>query len=176
MQMIAPRKETMIILNGRHKNLIKLVFISIIIIIFSANAEEIKIAPLINLDEIEPSYDEEIILNEDENQFTDIKEKDRDSNDGNPNMAEISILNKITTNVDTFKLPLKENFLYQELKIYPIGCYLSGPYEKTEVGIYLNIHHRDSKKKIFSGWMLKSLPSISSMEHPIYDIWVEDCF
>ena len=91
-------------------------------------------------------------------------------------MAEISILNKITTNVDTLKLPLKENFLYQELKIYPIGCYLSGPYEKTEVGIYLNIQYKDSKEKIFNGWMLKSLPSISSMEHPIYDIWVEDCF
>ena len=174
--MIAQRKETMIILNGHHKNLHKLVFIFIIILIFSSNAEEVKIAPLINLDEIEPSYDEEIILNDDENQFTEIKEEDSVSNDGNANMAEISILNKITTNVDTLKLPLKENFLYQELKIYPIGCYLSGPYEKTEVGIYLNIHHKDSNEKIFNGWMLKSLPSISSMEHPIYDIWVEDCF
>jgi hypothetical protein len=174
--MTAPRKETMIILNGHHKNLIKLVFIFIVIFIFSANAEEIKIAPLINLDEIDPSYDEEIILNDDDNQFTEINEKDRDKNDDNANMAEISILNKITTNVDTFKLPLKENFLYQELKIYPIDCYLSGPYEKTDIGIYLNIHHKDSKEKIFNGWMLKSLPSISSMEHPIYDIWVEDCF
>ena len=165
----------MIILNGHHKNLNKLVFIFIIILIFSSNADEVKIAPLINLDEIEPSYDEEIILNDHENQFTVIKEKDSNSNEGNTNIAEISILNKITTNVDTLKLPLKENFLYQELKIYPIGCHLSGPYEKTEVGIYLNIHHKDSKEKIFNGWMLKSLPSISSMEHPIYDIWVEDC-
>ncbi len=166
----------MIILNGHHKNLSKLVYIFIILSIFSSNAEEIKIAPLINLDEIEPSYDEEIILNDDVNQFTEIKEKNSDSNDGNVSTAEISILNKITTNVDTLKLPLKENFLYQELKIYPIGCYLSGPYEKTEIGIYLNIHHKDSKEKIFNGWMLQSLPSISSMEHPIYDIWVEDCF
>ena len=174
--MIAPRKETMIILNGHHKNLSKLVFIFIMLFIFSSNAEEIMVAPLINLDEIEPTYDEEIILNNDENQITEIKKKDSDSNDGNVSTAEISILNKITTNVDTLKLPLKENFLYQELKIYPIGCYLSGPYEKTEIGIYLNIHHKDSKEKIFNGWMLQSLPSISSMEHPIYDIWVEDCF
>ena len=64
----------MIILNGHHKNLSKLVFIFVILFIFSSNAEEIKIAPLINLDEIEPSYDEEIILNNDENQFTEIKE------------------------------------------------------------------------------------------------------
>ena len=174
--MIAPGKETMIILNGHHKNLSNLVFIFIILLTFSSNAEEIKIAPLINLDEIEPTYDEENILNNEDNQFTESKQKDSDSNNGNSNMAEIRILNKITTNVDTLKLPLKENSLYNELKIYPIDCHLSGPYEKTEVGIYLNIHHKDSKEKIFSGWMLKSLPSISSMEHPIYDIWVEDCF
>ena len=79
--MIAPRKETMIILNGHHKNLSKLVFISIILFIFSSNAEEIKIAPLINLDEIEPTYDEEIIINNVDNQFTESKQKDSDSND-----------------------------------------------------------------------------------------------
>ena len=166
----------MIILNGHHKNLNKLVFIFIILLIFSSNAEEIKIAPLINLDEIEPSYDEELILNNVESQHSESNQKNSDFNDDNVKIAEISILNKITTNVDTLKLALKENFLYQELKIYPIDCYLSGPYEKSEVGIYLNIHHKNSKEKIFNGWMLKSLPSISSMEHPIYDIWVEDCF
>ena len=174
--MIAQRKEKMIILNGHHKNLSKLVFIFIISLVFCSNAEEIKVAPLINLDEIEPTYDEEFILNNVENIFSESKQKDNDSNDGNAYMAEISILNKITTNVDKIKLPLKENYLYQELKIYAIDCHLSGPYEKSEVGIYLNIHHKDSKEKIFNGWMLKSLPSISSMEHPIYDIWVEDCF
>ena len=73
--MIAPRKETMIILNGHHKNLIKLVFIFIVILIFSANAEEIKMAPLINLDKIEPTYDEEIILNNVDSQFNESKQK-----------------------------------------------------------------------------------------------------
>ena len=166
----------MIILNGHHKNLNKLVFIFIILLIFSSNAEEIKIAPLINLDDIEPSYDEELILNNVESQSSESKQIDSDSNDDNSYIAEISILNKITTNVEKVKLPLKENYFYEELKIYPIDCHLSGPYERSEVGIYLNIHHKESKEKIFNGWMIKSLPSISSMEHPIYDIWVEDCF
>ncbi len=175
--MIAPRKEMMIISNGHHKNLGRLVSIFIISFVFCSNAEEIKVAPLINLDEIEPSYDEELILNNIESQSTESKKKNSDINDDKAtSMAEISILNKITTNVDTVKLPLKENYFYQELKIYPIDCHLSGLYEKSEVGIYLNIHDKDTKEKIFNGWMLKSLPSISSMEHPIYDIWVEDCF
>ena len=170
------RKEKMIILNGRHKNLSKLVIIFIITFLFGSNAEEIKVAPLINLDEIEPSYDNDPILDDVEGQFIDSKLKDSDSNDDITNMVEISILNKITTNVDMVSLPLKENYIYQELQIYPIDCHLSEPYEKSEIGIYLIIYNKDSKEKIFNGWMLKSLPSISSMEHPIYDIWVEDCF
>ena len=173
--MKTPKKEMMIILSGLHKNLSKLTFIFIISLTFNSNADDIKVAPLINLDEIEPTYDEEFILNNVENIFSESEQKDNDGNDSNAYMAEISILNKITTNVDKIKLPLKENYLYQELKIYAIDCHLSGPYEKSEVGIYLNIHNNDSKEKIFNGWMLKSLPSISSMEHPIYDIWVEDC-
>ena len=173
--MKTPKKEMMIILSGLHKNLSKLTFIFIISLTFNSNADDIKVAPLINLDEIEPTYDEEFILNNVENIFSESEQKDNDGNDSNAYMAEISILNKITTNVDKIKLPLKENYFYQELKIYPIDCHLSGPYENSEIGIYLNIYHKDSKEKIFNGWMLKSLPSISSMEHPIYDIWVEDC-
>ena len=109
------------------------------------------------------------------NQFLENKKNDKDKDIDDILMAEISILNKITTNVDRVKIALKENYFYQELKIYAIDCYISGPYEKSEVGIYLNIHHLESNKRIFNGWMIKTLPSISSMEHPIYDIWVEDC-
>ena len=169
------RKEMMIISSGLHKNLSKLIFIFIFFLTFSLNAEEIKVAPLINLDDIEPSYDEEFIVDNEDNQFLENKKNDKDKDIDDILMAEISILNKITTNVDRVKIALKENYFYQELKIYAIDCYISGPYEKSEVGIYLNIHHLESNKRIFNGWMIKTLPSISSMEHPIYDIWVEDC-
>ena len=39
----------------------------------------------------------------------------------------------------------------------------------------LKIYSNIDDKMLFSGWMLKSLPSISSLEHPLYDIWVKDC-
>ena len=173
--MIVLRKEMMIMLNGLHENLSKLTFIFIISLITSSNANEIKIAPLINLDDIEPSYDEEFISNNTENELLKNKQKDNENNINDAIMAEISILNKITTNVDNVKISLKENYFYQELKIYVIDCHISEPYENNDIAMYLNINHKDSKEKIFNGWMLKSLPSISSMEHPIYDIWVEDC-
>ena len=139
-------------------------------------AEDIQLGPLINLDQIEPSYDsfdESVIENIPDN------ESSNDNifvNENEINFASLSILNKITANVDNLDIKLKENFEYGELRIYPIDCYLSSPEEKPETAIYLNVYHNNKDEKIFSGWMLKSLPSISAIEHPIYDIWVNDCY
>ncbi len=141
-------------------------------------AQNIDIAPLINLDELEPSYDEEFIElknNESENNF--ILESDNYQNEQYAeSFATISLLNKITAEVKTISINLKENYFYEDLRIYPIDCYNSKPLEKKETAVYLNIYNMSLDKKIFNGWMIKSLPSISSMEHPIYDLWVDSCY
>jgi hypothetical protein len=30
-------------------------------------------------------------------------------------------------------------------------------------------------RKVFSGWLFKNSPSLSVVEHPVYDVWVKDC-
>ena len=147
-------------------------FISIDIIV----AEDVQLGPLINLDLIEPSYesfDEPLVENSPYNKSIDNSEL---TNEKEINFASLSVLNKITANVDNLDLKLKENYEHGELRIYPIDCYLSSPEEKPETAIYLNVYHNNRGEKIFSGWMLKTLPSISAIEHPIYDIWVNDCY
>ena len=139
-------------------------------------AEDIQLGPLINLDQIEPSYDsfdESVIENIPDNESSN---DNIFANENEISFASLNILNKITANVDNLDIKLKENFEYGELRIYPIDCYLSSPEEKPETAIYLNVYHNNKDEKIFSGWMLKSLPSISAIEHPIYDIWVNDCY
>ena len=139
-------------------------------------AEDIQLGPLINLDQIEPSYeslDETIIQNGTEDDSSTVV---TNNNGKEINFASLSVLNKITANVEKLDIKLKENYKHGELRIYPIDCYLSNPEEKSETAVYLNIYHNSRNQKIFSGWMLKSLPSISAIEHPIYDIWVNDCY
>lgn len=29
--------------------------------------------------------------------------------------------------------------------------------------------------KVFSGWLFRNSPSLNTVEHPVYDIWVKDC-
>ena len=155
----------------------KLIFLTLTFILFSSFAsiaDNIEIAPLISLDQLEPTYDQEEKedLNINENKIPSLDtqgEIDREM------LVTLKILNKITANVEQIEIKLKENYEYDYLEIYAIDCYLSDKYEKTEKAVYLNIYNREINEKIFNGWMLKTLPSISSLEHPIYDIWVEDC-
>ena len=155
----------------------KLIFLTLSFIIFFSLlsiAEDIEIAPLISLDRLEPTYDQE--EKEDVNTNKNIvKALDTQEGIDRDILVTLKILNKITANVEQIEIKLKENFKYDYLEIYAIDCYLSDKYEKTEKAVYLNIYNREIDEKIFNGWMLKTLPSISSLEHPIYDIWIEDC-
>tara|TARA_B100000965_G_C19434103_1_gene687813 strand:+ start:238 stop:729 length:492 start_codon:yes stop_codon:yes gene_type:complete len=141
--------------------------------ISSVQSEEVQISPLLKLEEILPSYEEifdedaNIIINESQKSQKSLEKDDFD-------FVVISILNKITADVAKENLQLKENFLHDELRIYPIYCKVNDPNERPEVSAYLNIYDKNNKK-LFAGWMLKTLPSVSSLEHPLYDIWINDC-
>ena len=156
------------------KKLISLIVTFILFSSFVSIAENIEIAPLISLDQLEPTYDQEEKedLNINGNKIPSLDTQDEIDREM---LVTLKILNKITANVEQIKIRLRENYEYDYLEIYAIDCYLSGKYEKTEKAVYLNIYNREINEKIFNGWMLKTLPSISSLEHPIYDIWIEDC-
>ncbi len=156
------------------KKLISLILTFILFSSLVSIAENIEIAPLISLDQLEPTYDhdENEDLNTNENKIPSLDTQNKIDREM---LVTLKILNKITANVEQIKIKLKENYEYDYLEIYAIDCYLSDKYEKTEKAVYLNIYNREINEKIFNGWMLKTLPSISSLEHPIYDIWIEDC-
>ena len=151
-----------------------LFFLVFFLLTLLVNSEEVQISPLLNLDEISPSYEE--VFDEDLNIIIDespAKQKSLEVDD--VDFVIISILNKITANVSQVKLHLKENYFHDELRIYPIYCKINDPNERPEVSVYLNIYDKKNNDKLFAGWMLKTLPSVSSLEHPLYDIWINDC-
>ena len=158
---------------------IKIKFIRILILILlftsSIKSQDIETAPLIRLDEIKPSYDEEVIQLDKFDEFNETTNLKDNLIESKSSFATISLLNKITAEVETIQINLKQEYLHEELKIYAIDCYNSKPLEKKETAVYLNVYIEKSNAKIFNGWMIKSLPSISSMEHPIYDLWVDGC-
>lgn len=160
-------------INGHLK--IKNFFLVTFILILSngVNSNEIEIAPLINLDEIAPSYDQED-ESKDNHEILDKKNNFSKKKMQDLKIASIGVLNKITAKVSTIDINLGKDVFIFDLQIFNKACHISSPEEKPLVAVYLIIDDLKDNN-IFSGWMVKDLPSVSAMEHPLYDIWVIDC-
>jgi len=159
--------------NGLPKISILVLLIFSIFNINTVNSNEIDIAPLLNLDNIAPSYDDFDENLNDTNIILDDLLSDELGGE-KKDLAFIGVLNKVTAKVSNIEILAGEEVLIYDLKIFNKSCHISLPEEKPLVAVYLVIDDLKGKNN-FSGWMVKDLPSISSMEHPLYDIWVKDC-
>ena len=160
--------------NGlrRSKDLI-IIIIIILLAPIKVLTTEIEVAPLINLDDIAPSYDDldENVEGKDSIDTTSkLAPKELDAS----KTATIGILNKITAKVSTIEIGLGQEKSIYDLLISNKACHISLPEEKPLVAVYLLIKDLKSNAD-FSGWMIKDLPSVSSLEHPLYDVWVKNC-
>lgn len=87
-------------------------------------------------------------------------------------------LDKITARTSKFAFKVGETVDFGSLKITAHSCQVSDPMDTPESAALLEIQEQKKNqlpKSIFQGWMFASSPALSSLEHPIYDIWVIDC-
>ena len=151
-------------------------FILLILTLFNinySNSNEIEVAPLINLNEIAPSYDE-FDQNLDDFDIAPEINTNKKLESISKSLASIGILNKVTAQVSSIEILSGKEVLVYDLKIINIACHISLPEEKPLIAVYLIVDDLKGENN-FSGWMIKDLPSVSSMEHPLYDIWIKDC-
>jgi hypothetical protein len=90
----------------------------------------------------------------------------------------IRILDKITAESRTYDLDIDKTVAFGSLRIRPKTCQKSPPIEEPESASFLQIWEKTPEANdewVFSGWMFASSPSLSVMEHPVYDVWVIDC-
>ncbi len=87
-------------------------------------------------------------------------------------------LDKTTARVSTIEAPLDRPARFGTLQIVARACHKKPPTETPESAAFLEIVdiRPDSPAiPVFTGWMFASSPSVSAMEHPVYDVWVIDC-
>tara|TARA_B100000963_G_scaffold147190_1_gene128151 strand:+ start:301 stop:705 length:405 start_codon:yes stop_codon:yes gene_type:complete len=96
------------------------------------------------------------------------------------NYTDIKILDKISSKNELIKLANDKEFIYKDLAIKSIKCTDSKYDDNPEVKAYIQV--RDLTKKdrnnvfVFNGWMFSSSPSIAPFDHPVYDIWLVNCY
>ena len=96
------------------------------------------------------------------------------------NNTDIKILDKISSKNELIKLINNEEYIYKDLSIKSIKCTDSEFDDNPEIKAYIQV--RDLTKKdrnnvfVFNGWMFSSSPSIAPSDHPVYDIWLINCY
>ena len=100
------------------------------------------------------------------------------SDTANSDVAILQGLNKITAKTSALKVKVGEKTNFGSLSIEVKKCWKSPPDQNPENKILLKISEVDGDgldNVIFYGWMFSSSPSISGLEHPIYDIIAISC-
>ena len=87
-------------------------------------------------------------------------------------------LDKITARTTVLQVPLDQAVAFGTLRITLRACLTTPPTEPPESAAFLEIVVEDAGRptaSAFSGWMFASSPSLSALEHPVYDVWVIGC-
>ena len=157
------------------------IFLILILIIFSSflNAEQkIITAPLINIDEIKPSF--ENLDDKNENVTYDKKLKDKKNLKSLKSSQAILIgLDKITAKSSELVVNLNESKKFGPLEIKILKCGKVKVNNKIDSVAYMQV--KDLTKNdneqvfIFNGWTFASDPSLTPFDHAIYDLQLLNC-
>ena len=147
--------------------------------------DKIESVPLINLEELSPTFEE------DKDELEKVEENDNDlddnqdiSKEGEPEKnnkiyINLTALDKITAKTSTFRLAVGENKFFGSLEIKALKCQLSENNDLTDTVAYLQVKDLSNKDNnqvfLFNGWTFASSPTLRSIDHPIYDLWITGC-
>ena len=154
-------------------------------ILFVLADDKIKTVPLINLEELSPTFEEEKF------ELENLEEKDSNFNIvANTSEADISkkdkkiyinirALDKITAKTSEIRLAMGEKKFFGPLEIKALKCEISDRNEFIDTVAYLQVKDLSSKDNnqvfLFNGWTFASSPTLQSIDHPIYDLWITSC-
>ena len=96
------------------------------------------------------------------------------------NFTNIKVLDKISSKNKLLKLENGKEIRHKDLLIKSIKCKNSEFDDNPEITAYIQVKDLTSRDKdevfVFNGWMFSSSPSITPFDHPVYDIWLVDCY
>ena len=94
--------------------------------------------------------------------------------------TDIKILDKISSKNTLLKLKNNQLVKFKDLSIKSLKCKNSKFDDNPETTAYLQVTDLNSKNNdevfVFNGWMFSSSPSIAPFDHPVYDIWLINCY
>ena len=94
--------------------------------------------------------------------------------------TDIKILDKISSKNTLLKLKNGELIKFKDLSIKSLKCKNSEFDDNPEITAYIQVRDLTNKNNdevfVFNGWMFSSSPSITPFDHPVYDVWLVNCY
>ena len=170
---------------GNSKN-----FIFLLIFLFTKTlpifaADKIESVPLINLEELSPTFEEEKDeLEKIEDKLSVLKKNEKiiDTSKSKKNdkvYINLTALDKITAKTSAIRLTVGEKKFFGSLEIKALKCQLSETKEISDTVAYIQVKDLSTKDNnqvfIFNGWTFASSPTLRSIDHQVYDLWITSC-
>ena len=170
---------------GNFKNIF-LCFLLILTNTFFVFAEDvIETVPLINLEELSPTFEE------DKDELEKIEDKNIVSNQSDDNFGSsesvkndkiyinLKALDKITAKTSSIRIAVGAKKFFGSLEIKALKCQLSEDKDTSDAVAYIQVKDLSAKDNnrvfLFNGWTFVSSPTLQSIDHPIYDLWITSC-
>ena len=147
--------------------------------------DKIELVPLINLEDLSPTFEE------DKNELEQIDEKSTNLNNDEDIFEEtktqknetvyinLTALDKITAKTSSIKLAVGDKKFFGSLEIKAFKCQLSEGGDTSDAVAYIQVKDLSAKDNnqvfLFNGWTFASSPTLQSIDHPVYDLWITSC-
>ena len=147
--------------------------------------DKIESVPLINLEDLSATFEEE------KDELEKIDEKDTNLNKSEDSFEEsktqknekvyinLKALDKITAKTTAIRLGVGEKKFFASLEIKALKCQLSENNDPIDTVAYLQVKDLSAKDNnqvfLFNGWAFVSSPTLHSIDHPLYDLWITSC-
>tara|TARA_B100001121_G_C18616451_1_gene587125 strand:- start:494 stop:1015 length:522 start_codon:yes stop_codon:yes gene_type:complete len=145
---------------------------------YTFSEEKIISTPLLNIEEIKPSFEE--LEDESENITQNERFKEKKGKKSLKSSQAVMIgLDKITAKSSEFIVNLNESKLFGPLEIKILKCGKVKVNNKLDSVAYMQVKdltkNDNEKVFIFNGWTFASDPNLTPFDHAIYDLQLLNC-
>jgi len=149
------------------------------------SVDKIESVPIINLEDLSPTFEEDKDelekideKNTNLNKIEDISEESK-TQKNEKIYINIKALDKITAKTSSIRLGIGEKKFFGPLEIKALKCQLSENNDFIDTVAYLQVKDLSAKDNnqvfLFNGWTFASSPTLQSIDHPVYDLWITSC-
>ena len=153
--------------------------------VFAFAEDKIQTVPLVNLEQLSPTFEEEKgELEKLDGINFDAKNSEKminstESTKDDKVYVNLTALDKITAKTSSIKLALGENSFFGPLEIKALKCQRFQTASTFDTIAYIQVKDLSNKENdqvfVFNGWTFASSPTLQSIDHPVYDLWITSC-